>query len=285
MEKDPFRIRGHVADFDGIVADLVSRSAAARDRLQMTEAAYGDGPCETVDIFVPRGATGPLPVHMFIHGGYWRMFSKRDYSLVAETITEAGAIAVIVDYALMPSVRMATIVDQMARAKRWVLQNIGAFGGDTTRLTVSGHSAGAQLAATLFRADGAPSGIQAALLLGGLYDLAPLQKSFLPAEIGLTDEEVRCFTPLNQSYDKGTAVSVLVGSRETPPFHDQAGAFAKLLDRQGLDVSYRLIVGRNHMDSVRDLGDSSSLAGIELTKIIVGTSQHRHPMPQVARSV
>jgi arylformamidase len=271
MEKDPFRIRGHVPDFDMVVADLVSRSAATRERLPMTEAAYGDGPSETLDIFVPPGAVGPLPVHMFIHGGYWRMFSKRDYSLIAETVTEAGAIAVVVDYGLMPGVRMATIVDQVGRAKQWVLDNIAAFGGDPSRLTVSGHSAGAQLAAMLFRADGAQSGIQAALLLGGLYDLAPLQKSFLQAEIGLTDEEVRRFTPLHQTYDTGTSVSVLVGSRETPPFHNQAGAFTKLLGCQGLDVSYRLIVGRHHMDSVRDLGDSSSLAGIELTKVVVGT--------------
>jgi arylformamidase len=272
MEKDPFRIRGHVPDFDVIVADIVSRSAATRDHLEMVEAAYGDGPSETLDIFIPPAMTGPVPVHMFIHGGYWRMFSKRDYSLVAETVTEAGAIAVIVDYALMPSVRMATIVDQVARAKQWVLANISTFGGDPDRFTVSGHSAGAQLAATLFGSDGARSGIEAVLLLGGLYDLAPLQKSFLQAEIGLTDDEVQRFTPMNQTYDAGTAVSVLVGSRETPPFHDQAGAFAKLLCGQGLDVSFRLIVGRNHMNSVRDLGDPSSLAGIELTKIITSTS-------------
>lgn len=271
MEKDPFRIRGHQPDFDMVVADIVSRSAATRERLPMAEAAYGGEPSETVDVFVPPGASGRLPVHMFIHGGYWRMFSKRDYSLVAETVTEAGAIAVIVDYALMPSVRMATIVDQVGRAKQWVLDNIGAFGGDPSRFTVSGHSAGAQLASVLFRA-GAPSGIQAALLLGGLYDLAPLQKSFLQAEIALTDEEVRRFSPLRQTYDPGTSVSVLVGSRETPPFHDQAGAFTKLLGRQGLDVSYRLIAGRHHMDSVRDLGDSNSLAGIELTKIVASTS-------------
>ena len=272
MEKDPFRIRGHVPDFDIIVAELASRSADTRKRMQMTEVAYGDGPSETVDVFVPADASGPLPVHMFIHGGYWRMFSKRDFSLIAETVTEAGAIAVIVDYALMPGVRMATIVDQVERAKQWILDNITSFGGDPARLTVSGHSAGAQLAAMLIREKKKPSGIKAALLLGGLYDLAPLQKSFLKAEIGITDEEVVRFSPMNHSYESGTKVSVLVGSRETAPFHEQAGAFARLLCRQGLDVSYRLILGRHHMDSVRDLGDSGSLAGIELTKLVAASA-------------
>ncbi|MBZ9991145.1 hypothetical protein LB572_29020 [Mesorhizobium sp. BH1-1-5] len=42
------------------------------------------------------------------------MFSRKDYSYVAETVTKAGAIAVILGYAQMPAVRMATIVDQYA---------------------------------------------------------------------------------------------------------------------------------------------------------------------------
>jgi arylformamidase len=272
METDPFRIRGHVADFDAIVGELVSRSAATRGSLEMTEAAYGDRPSETVDIFLPPHASGSLPVHMFIHGGYWRMFSKRDYSLVADTVTAAGAIAVILDYELMPKVRMSSIVDQIGRAREWVSSNIARFGGDPKRLSVSGHSAGAQLATTLFRARTAPSGGTAALLLGGLYDLKPLQKSFLQAEIALTDEEVSCYSPLNHSYDPSTTVSVLVGARETPPFHEQGRAFAQLLHRQGLAVSHRIVVGRNHMDSVRDLGDSASLTGIELTRLIGATA-------------
>jgi arylformamidase len=268
MEKDPFRIRGHVANFDAIVADLVARSESTRARLPMHEEAYGTGPSETVDIFVPEGATGPLPVHMFIHGGYWRMFSKRDYSLVAESAAAAGAIAVIVDYALMPSVRLATIVEQIARAKAWTVENIARFGGDPERLSVSGHSAGAHLATTLFTSDLAPSGLRSALLLGGIYDLQPLTESFLQAEIGLTAEEIRDFTPLTKAYDTDVEVAVLIGARETLPFHEQANSFAQLLARQGSKVSQRLMVGRNHMDSVRDLGDPASLTGRALVDLI-----------------
>jgi arylformamidase len=268
MEKDPFRIRGHVTNFDAIVAELVARSEATRASLPMHEEAYGTGPSETLDIFVPEGATGPLPVHMFIHGGYWRMFSKRDYSLVAETVAAAGAIAVIVDYALMPSVRLGTIVDQMARAKAWTIKNIARFGGDPERLSVSGHSAGAHLATTLFTADVAPSGVKSTLLLGGIYELEPLTQSFLQPEIGLTAEEIRDFTPLTRNYETSVDVTVLIGARETLPFHQQANSFARHLARQGNRVSQRLIVGRNHMDSVRDLGDPASLTGRALAESI-----------------
>ncbi|UVC06641.1 alpha/beta hydrolase [Rhizobium sp. TH2] len=271
MEIDPFRIRAHVADFDDIVSEIISRSEATRATLPMVaDIAYGTDATETVDLFFPDRPRTGLPVHMFIHGGYWRMFSKRDYSYVAETIARAGAIAVIVDYALMPSVRMADIVEQIRRARRWIADRITEYGGDPLRLTISGHSAGAHLSTFLFNEPGIPSGIRAALLLGGLYELKPLQSSFLHPEIGITGREVADFTPMTHRHDPAIQVDILVGSDETPPFHDQANAFANLLEEQGLPVSTLNLAGRNHMNSVRDLGLPDSEAGARLTKLIAG---------------
>ncbi|MER9028656.1 alpha/beta hydrolase [Mesorhizobium sp. M0674] len=263
--KDPFRIRDHVVEFDDIVAEIVRRSEETRANVPMVaDVAYGADATETMDLFFPEGKRDRLPVHMFIHGGYWRMFSKRDYSYVAETVTNAGAIAVIVDYALMPTVRMARIVDQVRRAKRWVFDNVAHHGGNPGLLTVSGHSAGAHLATMLFDGDERPSGIKAALLLGGLYDLKPLQMSFLAAEIAITDEEARRFSPIDHSFDPSVDVDILVGADETPPFHSQAALFTDHLDTQGLTVSRTTLGGANHMSSVRDLG----LAGTEASSLL-----------------
>jgi arylformamidase len=269
---DPFRIRDHVADFDAIVRDIVTRSAATRETLPMVaDVAYGTGPSETADLFFPAERRPGMPVHMFIHGGYWRMFSKRDYSCIANTITAAGGIAVIVDYALMPLVRMDTIVDQVRRARDWVVTTIARHGGDPERLTVSGHSAGAHLASFLFTHDQTQGRIRAALLLGGLYELEPLRSSFLQAEIGLTDAEVAAFTPMTHEHDPATQVTMLVGADETPPFHDLADRFTKRLRSQGLTVSRSDLAGRNHMDSVRDLAIASSDAGRHLMDIVTSS--------------
>ena len=263
--KDPFRIRDHVVEFDDIVADIVRRSEITRANVPMAaDVAYGPDATETMDLFFPQGERDRLPVHMFIHGGYWRMFSKRDYSYVAETVTKAGAIAVIVDYALMPAVRMAAIVDQVRRARRWVLDHIADHGGNPDLLTVSGHSAGAHLATMLFDGDSQPSRIKAALLLGGLYDLKPLQTSFLAAEIAITDEDVRRFSPIDHSFDPSVAVEIAVGADETPPFHGQAAIFANQLEKQGLAVSRTTLAAVNHMSSVRDLG----LAGTDTASLL-----------------
>nr|WP_156393043.1 alpha/beta hydrolase [Rhizobium sp. Root1220] len=272
MAADLFRIRDHVADFDDIVKDIKARSEATRTDIPMVaDIAYGADPTETVDLFIPRHRRAGMPVHMFIHGGYWRMFSKRDYSYVADTITGAGAIAVIVDYALMPVVRMVTIVDQVRRAKQWVLERIAEHGGDPERISVSGHSAGAHLSTFLFNETERPSGIKAALLLGGIYDLKPLQSSFLRTEIGITDKEVDEFSPMTRRHDPSTSAMLLVGADETPPFHQQADAFMAALSRQGLPATRSSIAAGNHMSSVRDLGIPGSEAAAWLDKVIART--------------
>jgi arylformamidase len=268
MTPDPFRTRDYIPDFDEIIRELSARSEATRVSLRMIEISYGSDRTETFDLFFPKEMRSPAPVHMFIHGGYWRMFSKRDFSYIADTVTAAGAIAAIVDYALMPSVRMAVPVDQARRAKAWLIANIDEHGGDPERLTASGHSAGAHLCALSFAESSSLSGLKAALLLGGLYDLKPLQTSFLKPEIGITDEEVKRFTPLTHRYDPTVAATVLVGELETAPFHDQAGAFAAYLTDQGLGVCHKALRRAHHMSSVRDLGIVGTEAGNDLYALI-----------------
>ncbi|WP_348628376.1 alpha/beta hydrolase [Mesorhizobium sp. WSM3862] len=273
MAKDPFRTRDHVPEFDDIVAEIRRRSAKTRAKIPMiADVAYGAGHAETLDLFFPEGRRDRVPVHIFIHGGYWRMFSKTDFSYVAGRVTKAGAIAVILGYALMPAVRMATIVDQIRRAKRWVDEHIESHGGDPGKLTVSGHSAGAHLATMLFDDDSRPSGIKGALLLGGIYDLRPLQESFLAPEIAITDEEVERFSPIDHRFDPSVTVHISVGADETPPFHSQAAAFAEHLKNQGLGVSRTSLARMNHMSSVRDLGVPDTDAARSLVHLLASVS-------------
>ena len=127
-----------------------------------------------------------MPIYMFIHGGLLAHVSKRDFSYVADTIPAAGGIAAIVDYAPIPSVRMAVPVDQLYARKLGPSASPLSLEETPERLTASGHSAGAHLCAWSFADSNSVSGLRAALLLGGLYDLKPLQSSFRKPEIGIT---------------------------------------------------------------------------------------------------
>ena len=272
LPTDLFRTRDHVPDFDDKVLEYRRLSAETRSELKViADLRYGPDPGQRLDLFVPVSETtanrASLPVHIFIHGGYWRMFSKGDFSFVARTVVEAGAIAVVLDYDLMPQVRLDRVVHQVRQAKEWVLRNIHLYGGDTSRLTVSGHSAGAHLATFLFN-EGQEEPPRGALLLGGVYDIRPLRQSFLQPLIQLTDDEVHEFSPIDQRFQPRVDSVILYGERETVPFRAQAGSLAWQLKEAGCDVVLSALTDADHMSSVLDLGFSDREAGARLASLI-----------------
>ena len=272
MTTDPFRNRDHVANFDALVEEYKTRSAATRASATMlADLAYGEGANEKLDLFLPEGTAGTRPVHLFIHGGYWRMFSKEDFSYIADTVTAAGAIAAIMDYDLMPAVRLGAIVGQAQNAIRWLASNVATYGGDPRRLSVSGHSAGAHLASFGFAAGAGMPELTGVLLLSGIYDLKPLQASFLQPLIGLTDPEVTLFSPLLLRHDAASNVTVAFGERETDPFRNQGAKFVAHLAQQGVTATVHMLHGADHMTAVRDLGVAGSEAAELLARTIAGS--------------
>lgn len=147
---DPYRIRDFVPDFDAIAAEIAAQSRAVARRATMwSGSSYGAGPRERIDILLPPRLRSGAPLHMFVHGGYWRSGEKESYTCVASPVLAAGGVAAIVEYDLMPGTRLAAIVDQVRRAARWLVEQAPGLGADPARFTVSGHSAGAHLASYL----------------------------------------------------------------------------------------------------------------------------------------
>lgn len=273
MELDPFKTRDHVSNFDDYVAEYQARSEATRQTLKMSQnVSYGSGANERLDLFFPSSPAENCPLHLFIHGGYWRMFSKDDFSYIADTVTACGAIAAIMDYDLMPSVRMEKIVQQVRQALHWLYVNAVSFGGDPQKLSISGHSAGAHLATFIFAAqqDVVPRSV---LLLSGVYDLKPLQNSFLKPLIGITDEEVFHFSPLLQQHSAVPYVRVAYGENETEPFRKQAVQFSEDLKKAGTTSSIVSLQSCNHMSAVRDLGVMDTQAGQLMRSTIQQTNE------------
>lgn len=274
---DPFMIRAHVPAFEAHLAAYRQASERTRQSLRgVRDLAYGDHPDETLDLYLPAEGEGPFPVHVFIHGGYWRAFSKRDYAFVADAVTAHGAIAAIIDYSLMPKARMATLVGQVRRAVVWLAANAGRWSGDPAALSASGASAGAHLASFLAcRGAGeaaAPSiPVRSLLLVSGIYDLDPITSSFLQPEIGLTAEEVAAWSPLAATPVPGPVVDVVVGAEETPPFLAQGRDFAERLAKAGVDSFFATIPGENHMSIATALGTPGSALAQRLGRTIVAS--------------
>ena len=199
---------------------------------------YGKGQRETLDIFptthLPPGSGKGAPVLVFIHGGYWRALDKSDHSFIAPSFNREGMCVVVVNYALCPGtpeapVGIPHIVRQMEKALAWVWQNIARQGGDPSRITVAGHSAGGQLAAMLLTSvwpliGNLPDGtVRSALSISGVHDLEPLMFTpFLQTTLKLTDQQVLQYSPARLQAPAQGMLYCAVGGDESQEFVRQA---------------------------------------------------------------
>jgi len=178
----------------------LSRQARASWPCEL-DLAYGDGPNETLDVF--PAAQPNSPVVVFIHGGYWRSLDKADHSFVAPALTAAGACVMVPNYALCPAVTIAQITLQMVRALAWTWRHAARYGGDPSRITVIGHSAGGHLAAMLLTCawkavsrDLPAQLVKDALSISGLYELESIMHTpFVQGDLRLTPAQVLKASP------------------------------------------------------------------------------------------
>jgi arylformamidase len=240
-----------------LTAAWTQRSEAACGRLEgRLGVPFGPTREEYLDIF-PAGAGSPI--HLFIHGGYWRRFTARDFSFVAEPLVATGTTAIIVNYALCPRVSMSEIVRQVRAAIAWTWRNAASFGGDPDRLTVSGHSAGGHLTAMALTTDwpgdyDLPADlIKAALPISGLFDLSPFPYSWLQPTIQLSWREVRDLSPLRLTPTSPAPITIAVGGAESDEFRRQSRSLQARWASEGRTVRYLELPDANHFTVLDEL--------------------------------
>lgn len=191
-------------------ADILGRwSHTSRDAREegpaLTDLRYGHGPAEVLDVFpaLQPAGSGSAPVLFFIHGGYWRSLDKADHSFLAPLFQRLGVCVVVPNYALCPAVTVPDITLQMVQALTWTHRHIGVHGGDATRITVAGHSAGGHLAAMMLAcqwpavgADLPAALVRNALSISGVFDLEPVRHApFVAPSLKLTPAQVKKASP------------------------------------------------------------------------------------------
>jgi len=110
-------------------------------------AAVGDA---RVRIIRPAGASGVLPVVVYMHGGGWILGNAATHDrLVRELAVGSRAALLFVEYPNAPEARYPVAIEQGYATAQWVVREGAANGLDAGRMAVAGESVGGNMAAAL----------------------------------------------------------------------------------------------------------------------------------------
>lgn len=259
-------------NIDPFMEEYAVESAAARQALTCREnVPYGPSEAEYFDFFPAKAGNAPL--HIFIHGGYWRMLSAKDSDFGAPGLVAAGAAYAALNYALCPDVNLSEIVRQCRAAIAHLYKNAAEFGIDRDRIFISGSSAGGHLVGMMLAGDGweedfdLPQGVvKGGAALSGLFDLEPVAHSNVNDWVQMDAAEARSMSPIHALAPLGRNLIVGWGETETSEFKRQSLDYAARWVEAGGSIDAFEVPGRNHFNIIMDLGRPETRLGRAILK-------------------
>ena len=114
------------------------------------EVAGGPSGAVKTRIVKPVGATGPLPVILYVHGAGWVFGDAHTHDrLVRDLVVGTGAAVVFPEYDRSPEVRYPHAIEQSYAVAQWIALGGASEGLDGTRLAVAGDSVGGNMSIAL----------------------------------------------------------------------------------------------------------------------------------------
>jgi arylformamidase len=253
--------RVSVPEFPELAKIRAAQSRKVRDTANSwLNVPYGTSPREMVDIYAadkPRG-----PVLIYIHGGYWRSGSKEDNCNFVPTFTRRAVTVVLVEYDLCPQVTVADIVRQTRSSIAWVYKHIVLYGGNPTKLFVSGHSAGGHLTAMALAHDWTKERLPADLIKGavatsGVYDLDMVMKISVQEQVRMTPEIAKQNSPFLTPPRVKCPLVVAVGAAEPEGWQQMSKDYFEFCKQHGMNVEYLIEPDANHYTMSEHLLDDA----------------------------
>jgi arylformamidase len=243
-----------VANCSGITASWEPRITPVRQRQgAMLDLAYGPRPRNRID-FIRCGAPR-APTLVFLHGGYWQMRAKENFTFVATGPLMIGMNVALVGYTLAPAASMDEIVAEIGSALDWLTAELPALDGDPEKLLLSRWSAGAQLVAMNMDH---PS-VRGCLAISGIYDLEPMRHCYVNDKLGLDEAMALRNPPIRLQPSAKVPLAIVVGGAELPLMLQQSTDYAEAHSRQGLPALLREIPGADHFSILEEMERSDGL--------------------------
>ncbi|GGX13833.1 lipase [Streptomyces malachitofuscus] len=283
--------------------DVAAARAAAEEQSALSHppvepdatVTYGDDPDQLIDLYVPRGAAGPAPVVVVLHGGAWRApYDRRHISPFAAFLAGRGFAVASVEYR-----RGAGEPGGAAVAGRWpdTFDDVAAAmdalpalirehlpGADPRRVVLTGHSAGGHLALWaaarhLLPAD-APWRTAAPAPLRGVVALAPIADLAVADKLGVCGDAVRQllggdddFAERRPSADPalllptGIATTLVQGRTDVDVPQAVAEAYAEAAAKAGEVVGVTLLEDVGHFPLIDPAADACAVVAEEIAQL------------------
>jgi arylformamidase len=252
-----YDVEGIHPDLETVFNTFVGASESARETLEARfDQPYGPTRDEHADVYPAGDASGSRPQFVFIHGGYWRAFTSKEFALVAPGPVARGIDVVVVTYALAPKVTIEEITREGRAAVKWVAEHCAEWGGDPDRIFVGGHSAGGQQTAMLLQTDwereyGLPADvIKGGIAVSGVFDLRPLPFTLYAPALQLTHRVIEWQSPMLLDAPLGAPLLVTWGGGETDEFRRQSTDYLAKLEAAGADARGLELPGKDHFEAI-----------------------------------
>ncbi|PYS89068.1 MAG: alpha/beta hydrolase [Acidobacteria bacterium] len=139
-----------------------------------------------LDIWYPRDNPNPTPVVVYIHGGGWIFGSKEGAVYQLLPYLERGWRAVNVEYRMAGNSLAPGSVEDTRCALRWIYRNAAQWKFDTTKIVLTGNSAGGHLSLiTGMLPDGTP--LDNRCYAGAQYGDVPMKVAAIVNWYGISD--------------------------------------------------------------------------------------------------
>jgi arylformamidase len=260
----------YAANLEQVIERYVANSNTVREVLgDPLRFRYAEGVDAELDVYKTDASNAPI--HIFVHGGAWKLGDAQINAFAAEMFVDNGVHFVVPDFAPVQTHDgdLLPMVEQLRTAMAWIYANAeSTFGGDPQQIYVSGFSSGGHLASVLLTTDWQswdetlPKDlIKGAVLCSGMYDLYPVSLSARRHYVDFTEERIAALSAVHHIYQVQCPVVIAYGTEETPEFKRQAKEFAAMLLKADVDV--QLIVGEqyNHFEIIETLANPYGLLG------------------------
>jgi acetyl esterase len=237
---------------------------------------YGSDPRNILDVYIKKSSSNiPMSILIFFHGGGFISGDKSFYKNIGYYFSLNNILTVIPSYRLAPEHKWPSGPEDVANVIRWVWLNAKKFGGDTSRIFLMGHSAGATHVSNYLYFNKFHSGIDitgAVLMSGAFYDAKNISGP-CTAYYGEDKLMYPSFSIIDKIHNSKVSLFIIYSELDPPEFDFQSILlFNTVYNYYGECPFIKRIINHNHISEVMHLNTGDNSIGPDIISFIKSIS-------------